>query len=214
MSRRLVVVSDQALVAEAVRAAMRAHGFDTVVLPWSAGGSADQSILDGPGASGLLISDLSTMPSVRTGQEIVRGTPLPWLLLTGAPRGAIWGALLEAGVVAVLPTSVTIRETRVAIDRIAEGQELMTAWEREELIEQWREERTAREQFAERLESLTQRERTVLQLLFSGHHVAEIAGILEISESTVRTHVRAVLRKLGVRSQIGAVAAYGWLRQR
>ena len=50
-------------------------------------------------------------------------------------------------------------------------------------------------------EILTAREADVLELLQAGHSNAEIAQGLHVSIETVRTHVRRIFRKLGVRTR-------------
>jgi two-component system response regulator DesR len=50
-------------------------------------------------------------------------------------------------------------------------------------------------------ELLTQREAQILELLQAGRSNGEIAQELHVSIETVRTHVRRVLRKLGVRTR-------------
>ena len=57
------------------------------------------------------------------------------------------------------------------------------------------------------LESLTPREREVLDLLTLGHTQDEIAAELFITPKTVATHLQRVLGKLGVHSRAQAVAA-------
>jgi LuxR family maltose regulon positive regulatory protein len=56
-----------------------------------------------------------------------------------------------------------------------------------------------------RLEPLTERERTMLRYLASALSNAEIANELYVSVNTVKTHQRAVYRKLGVAGRREAV---------
>lgn len=51
------------------------------------------------------------------------------------------------------------------------------------------------------LELLSRRERDVVMHLLQGHRVVSIAELLEVSEHTVRNHLKSIFRKLGVHSQ-------------
>jgi DNA-binding CsgD family transcriptional regulator len=56
--------------------------------------------------------------------------------------------------------------------------------------------------------SLTARELEVLELMATGKTNAEIAGELSLSEQTVKSHVRSVLSKLGVRNRTEAALVH------
>lgn len=55
--------------------------------------------------------------------------------------------------------------------------------------------------------ALTRRQRDVIQLLAEGKSNKEIASILQITEGTVKVHVNAAFRALGVHNRVSAVVA-------
>jgi DNA-binding CsgD family transcriptional regulator len=58
---------------------------------------------------------------------------------------------------------------------------------------------------AREVERLTPRQREVLELLGDGRDAGEIAVVLGVTVATVRTHIRHILRALGVHTQLAAV---------
>ena len=52
---------------------------------------------------------------------------------------------------------------------------------------------------------LTKREQEIFDLLVISHSTSEIAGLLDISEKTVRNHISNVILKLGVKGRAQAI---------
>lgn len=203
---RLAVVSDHTLVAEAVRAALAGRGFHAEVIPWASSQAAVSPDV------GLIVCDLQPLRHLEEAQALVEQVRAPWLLLTSEPRGPLWGAMLESGVEVALSSTSTLDQAVTALRRLADGAVLMTEQSRRELKDEWASAIADRELLIQQVQSLTPRERTVLKLLFAGDAVRTIAEVLGVSEATVRSHVRAVLRKMEVNSQLAAVSVLGGLR--
>ncbi len=55
------------------------------------------------------------------------------------------------------------------------------------------------------LPPLTEREKEVMQLLSTGITYAEIANQLEVSQETIKQHLKNIYRKLGVGNKIAAL---------
>ena len=127
------------------------------------------------------------------------------LVLTGSEDRVVHARAVEAGAAGVLHKSSPIREIVAAMRRLHTGEMLLSRAELVEMLSLAREQRE-RERDAQRaLESLTPREREVLQALPHGASDKEIAERLGISERTVRTHVLNILGKLGVNSRLEAL---------
>jgi DNA-binding NarL/FixJ family response regulator len=63
------------------------------------------------------------------------------------------------------------------------------------------------------VEELTEREMEVLRLMAAGHRNERIADALDITEQTVKNHVRSIFGKLGVETRVEAVLyaiSQGW----
>ena len=112
---------------------------------------------------------------------------------------------LRAGASGFLLKDVGPDELADAIRVVAAGNSLFGPAATRRLVEQF----TRRPEPGERPElgDLTEREREILGLVASGYSNAEIAQRLVVSETTVKTHVSAVLRKLDVEERTVAVAA-------
>lgn len=156
----------------------------------------------------LVVTDLDGWTHLGEVCDLIRGVRLPGVALTTAPRGGLWGALLEAGAVAVLSAATDSDTIENALRDAAERRSQHTPGEVEGLIAQWHLLRDGRERMHRLVRSLTAREHEVLELLYDGASVAEIAARFGVAQTTVRTQVKSILRKFEVSSQLAAVAAY------
>ncbi|QIG44406.1 response regulator transcription factor [Nocardioides anomalus] len=212
------VASDQSLVAESVRRALHERGHGCVTLSWPA--AVDDSTDLRPrlrprsreGSAhtpqvAVLLSDLDRWGRVMAARTLVAGLPVPWLVLAGAPRGPVWGALYESGATLVLHTDTDLDTVCDAVVRLGSGS-ASTPGPPRELLRAWQSYAQRRRELTHRLQTLTGREEQVLHQLHQGVPVRSIAERSEVAEATVRSQVKAILRKLDVSSQIAAVAAY------
>lgn len=128
------------------------------------------------------------------------------IMLTGSTERATWGACIEAGASSVLSKEISFEElvSRVTelLDDVAERRQA----ERLELLDVLRRHRAEQGQRLAPFTQLTVREHQVLVALMDGMSADEIAASTYVSLATVRTHIRSILQKLGVNSQLAAVA--------
>jgi DNA-binding NarL/FixJ family response regulator len=118
-----------------------------------------------------------------------------------APDAAA-GALAAGAVGVIAPDSGGVA-TLSALRRALAGELVLPAVHLTDLVDRLRPVRELSD--AERLSSLTVREREIMRLLADGGSTADIAGTLGISPMTVQSHVKNILAKLGVHSKVEAV---------
>jgi DNA-binding NarL/FixJ family response regulator len=107
-------------------------------------------------------------------------------------------AAVEAGAGAYLHKSSPAVEVVATVRLVAQGKSLVSPGTIAGLVSRARDRELMRE-------SLSPREREVLQLMAEGTTTREIARRLGISYATVRSHVRSISTKLGTKSKVNAV---------
>jgi DNA-binding NarL/FixJ family response regulator len=113
---------------------------------------------------------------------------------------------LRAGASGFLLKDAPTDEVVAAVRAVAAGDAVLSAQVTRQLLDQVaRRLPAAVSRQPTELESLTQRELEVLRMLASGLSNAEIAAALVVSEATVKSHVSALLGKLGLRDRVQAV---------
>jgi DNA-binding NarL/FixJ family response regulator len=119
------------------------------------------------------------------------------------------GSLLRSGVSAVLPNTATGEEILAAVEATLAGlivlpRDAFEIFEETQPTQETNHESTAFD-LEPLTETLTPRERQILDLMAEGLGNKEIAWRLQISEHTVKFHVSSILGKLDVSSRTEAV---------
>ena len=126
------------------------------------------------------------------------------ILTTFEQDDYIFGAL-DAGASGFLLKRTRPEELIAAIHTIAAGDSLLSPSVTRTVIQRMARRPAPDRSAEERLDELTPREREVLALIAGGLSNNEIAAELVVEESTVKTHVRHILRKLRLRDRVQAV---------
>jgi DNA-binding NarL/FixJ family response regulator len=112
---------------------------------------------------------------------------------------------LRAGVSGFILKDAPAEQLLTAVRCAAEGNALIDPSVTRRLITRFTRSLRPEETAPARLSDLTARELQVLRLIAHGRSNSEIAADLVIEESTVKSHVGAILTKLGLRDRVQAV---------
>jgi DNA-binding NarL/FixJ family response regulator len=126
------------------------------------------------------------------------------ILTTFEQDDYIFGAL-RAGASGFLLKRTSPEELIAAVHSVAAGDSLLSPSVTRKVIDRMAQQPAPDASSTERLEDLTPRERQVLELVARGFSNGEIAEAFVIEESTVKTHVKRILRKLRLRDRVQAV---------
>lgn len=139
-------------------------------------------------------------------REIVRVVPAARVLMltTFSDDDYVLGAL-RAGASGFLLKRTQPEELIAAIHTVAAGESLLSPSVTNTVIDRLAREPEPDPSAGRRLRQLTPRERDVLVQMARGLNNTEIAATLQVEESTVKTHVKRILSKLGLRDRVQAV---------
>jgi DNA-binding NarL/FixJ family response regulator len=112
---------------------------------------------------------------------------------------------LRAGASGFLLKRTRPEELIAAVHTIAAGDSLLSPSVTRRVIDRMAQQPAPDLADRARLDTLTPRERDVLELIARGLSNREIAAALVVEESTIRTHVKRILMKLNLRDRVQAV---------
>lgn len=212
MTGRLVIVEDHGLFAETVGTALRAVGYEVELV------DARESDLVGNVKSyspDLVLMDFDLGPGRDAVTMVSELTPqAPVVMMTGVSDRIRLARCIRAGAVGIVEKGMSFDGLMESIEEAVQAGTLMSRHARDEYLRALREHEDERRERLAPFHQLSAREAYVLRGLCRGASVEEIAQESVVSISTIRTQVRAVLRKLDVSSQRAATAlarASGWL---
>jgi DNA-binding NarL/FixJ family response regulator len=209
----VLVVEDHALLAQSLVIALNAEGCPARVAALISPAVLLQQVrADRPGVV-LLDLDLGVLGD---GVDLVQ--PLTELgarvlVVSGTTDRLRLAETVEKGAVGFLSKTVPFEELLSTVLDVVAQRPVLSTGQRYELMAELRTARAARSKSLAPFKLLTPRERTVLSALAQGHRAETIAATAFLSEATVRSQIRSVLAKLGVKSQLEAVAlawTAGW----
>jgi DNA-binding NarL/FixJ family response regulator len=139
-------------------------------------------------------------------RELARAAPAVRVLIltTFEQDDYVFGAL-RAGASGFLLKRTRPEELIAAVHTIAAGDSLLSPSVTRLVIDRMAQQPTPELADQAKLDGLTPREREVLELIARGLSNREIAAALAVEASTIRTHVKRILMKLGLRDRIQAV---------
>jgi len=140
-----------------------------------------------------------------TRRLVEAGTKARILVLTTFDLDEYVYAAIRAGASGFLLKDVEPADLVDAIRVVAAGNSLFGPAATERLVARFAQQPAPGA--ARSLDELTDREKEILTLLATGLSNAELAERLFLSETTVKTHVSSILRKLRVRDRVQAVIA-------
>ncbi|MDQ1602490.1 MAG: hypothetical protein QOE01_335 [Actinomycetota bacterium] len=204
---RVMVVDDQALVRAGFRMILEAEP-DLVVAGEAADGEQAVALMDTCRPDVILMDvRMPGVDGIEATERILRGsrdTSAKVIMLTTFDMDEYVYDALRAGASGFLLKDVPPEQLVDGIRAVVSGEALLSASITKRMIEVYLDRPPVADPPAA-LGSLTPREREILVLLGNGRSNLEIAELLVVSETTVKTHVARVLMKLGLRDRVQAV---------
>jgi DNA-binding NarL/FixJ family response regulator len=195
---RIVLADDHTVVREGFRMVLETQN-DFQVVGEARGGLEAISLVEQLKPD-VLVVDLM-MPGIN-GLEVVRQVRklTHTVVLTMHDHEAYVLEALRNGAFGYVLKDATTKELLEAVRKAAAGQRFLSAPFADKAIELYAQMNSSENE--DPYETLTDREREVLQLVGQGHSNQEVGVMLQISPRTVEVHRAKLMRKLNIKSQM------------
>jgi two-component system, NarL family, nitrate/nitrite response regulator NarL len=207
VSISVLVVEDHPLVATGLQLALQARDWQVAT---TSGPTADAVIdLAAELRPDCVLLDLHLGDDLGTGIGLIaplRAAGARVVMLTAETDMFLLASCVEAGAEGWIGKDAFLDEIVRSVERVLAGLPLVGRAQREVLLDDLRLRRESLNRALSPFERLTPRESAVLGALVDGLSADEIAERDFVALTTVRSQIRAILQKLGVRSQLAAVA--------
>ena len=204
---RVMIVDDHRVAAEALSELLARYP-NIEVVGWAAAVSEALAIGDGEPADVAVIDFRLSDQRWSDAAAAIRfhwpGTSV--VIVNADENDDVLIDAIEAGVAGYLIKSATGAEVVAALRRAVTGEALFPARRLADVLARQRQLAGRRKEQLELLGTLTPRELEILTVMARGLDNRAMARELGIGYSTVRSHVRGVLEKLGAHSKLEAVA--------
>lgn len=205
MSHQIIIADDHPLFRAALKQAVMQSVADVALVESDTIASLQQAVESNPDAD-LVLLDLN-MPGAHgfSGLVYLRGhyPSLPVVMISGLEEVSVMRRAIDYGASGFIPKSSPLEEISAAITCVLNGDIWLPEAARQR-VSRLQSEPT---DLAEKLASLTPQQFRVLGMLKEGLLNKQIAYDLDVSEATIKAHITAVFRKLGVRNRTQAVIA-------
>ncbi len=202
MTTRVLIVDDHKVVRQGLRMFLALDPELEIVGEAASGEEAVQRARELHPQVVLMDLLLPGMDGIQTTAQIRAEMPgVEVIALTSVPEEEALIGAVRAGAIAYVRKDTEPEALCQAIHAAAKGQVQFSQQASARLVREVRREAARQPKTAQ---SLTERETDILRLVARGLANKEIAGRLEIGETTVKTHVSNILAKLGVPSRTQA----------
>ena len=205
LAQKIIIADDHPLFRAALKQAVT-QAVSGVEIVEADSLAAVQEAVDTHSDADLVLLDLH-MPGTNgfTGLVFLRGQNpgIPVVVVSGSEEPQVMKRAIDYGASGFIPKSSPLEVIAEAISTVLQGEE----WLPQALADNMDDVPAEDQAFANNLASLTPQQFRVLTMLTEGLLNKQIAYELNVSEATIKAHVTAILRKLGVHSRTQAVIA-------